>query len=175
MTGAKMAATRKELFGYLGELGIDTSTVEHPPLFTVAQSRELRGEIRGGHTKNLFLKDKKGQLYLVIADEEAVIDMKTLHKVIGSARLSFGRAELLETVLGVSPGSVTPFGVSINDREGAVTVVLDRSLLAHERLNFHPLENTATTTIHRDDLITFLKETHHAPIIIDVSGGPKSG
>ncbi len=166
-----MPAVRAELFAMLDDLGIATATVEHPPLFTVAQSKELRGEIKGGHTKNLFLKDKKGRLFLVVAEEGAAVDMKTLHKVIGSARLSFGKAELLEETLGVKPGSVTPFG-AINDRAGAVSVVLDRSLLDHERLNFHPLENTATTSIHRDDLVKFLTATGHEPMIVDLADTP---
>ena len=150
-------------------LGIATTTVEHPPLFTVEQSRALRGEIPGGHTKNLFLKDKKDQVFLVVAEEDAAIDMKTLHKRIDSARLSFGRPELLAELLGVVPGSVTPFGV-INDSAGRVTVILDARLLRHDKLNFHPLENTATTTIGREDFLAFLRHTGHEPRILAVSG-----
>src|SRR3954469_10682659 len=115
-----MPATKDELFAYLDQLGIAVSTVEHPALFTVEQSQELRGEIPGGHTKNLFLKDKKDQIFLVVAEEDAEIDMKSLHKRIDSARLSFGKPELLLELLGVVPGSVTPFGV-INDKGGRVT------------------------------------------------------
>ena len=112
-----MPTGRVELFACLNELGIKTTTVEHPPLFTVEQSQALRGEIPGGHTKNLFLKDKKDKLFLVVAEEDAEVDMKSLHKRIGSARLSFGRPELLAELLGVIPGSVTPFG-AINDTVG---------------------------------------------------------
>ena len=164
-----MPASRADLIAFLQEQGIATETVEHPPLFTVEQSRALRGDIAGGHTKNLFLKDKKGQVYLVVAEEDAEIDMKNLHKRIDSARLSFGSPELLAELLGVLPGSVTPFGV-LNDGTGRVAVILDRSLMRHAALNFHPLENTATTRIAREDLVTFLRATGHEPRIIDVSG-----
>lgn len=163
-----MSASRAELAACLEALGIATETVEHPPLFTVEQSRELRGEIPGGHTKNLFLKDKKDQVFLVVAEEDAAIDMKSLHKRIASARLSFGKPELLAELLGVVPGSVTPFG-AINDSSGRVTVILDAGLMRHERLNFHPLENTATTTIGRDDLVAFLRHTGHEPQILAVA------
>ncbi|MBZ8135042.1 prolyl-tRNA synthetase associated domain-containing protein [Afifella sp. IM 167] len=164
-----MAKGRAELMAFLDGLGIETQTVEHPPLFTVAESQDLRGELPGGHTKNLFLKDKKGAVFLVVAEEEAAIDMKTLHKRIGSARLSFGKPELLFELLGVVPGSVTPFAI-INDEAGAVAVILDEPLLSHEQLNFHPLENTATTRIARADLLAFLKAAGHAPQVLAVSG-----
>jgi Ala-tRNA(Pro) deacylase len=163
-----MAATRAELLQRLAELGIETTTKDHPPLFTVEQSRELRGEIPGAHSKNLFLKDKKGQIFLVVTGESTPIDMKGLHKLIGSARLSFGKPELLDEVLGVIPGSVTPFAV-INDCGKRVSIVLDAGLMQHDMLNFHPLENNATTTIGRQDLLTFLKACGHDPAIIDVA------
>ena len=165
-----MAASRTDLLAALERLGIAAETAEHPPLFTVEQSRALRGAIPGGHTKNLFLKDKKGAVFLVVAEEHAEIDMKTLHQRIGSARLSFGKPELLAELLGVIPGAVTPFG-AINDRSRRVTVILDRALLRHEKLNFHPLENTATTTIGRDDFLRFLHDTGHQPRILPVSDG----
>jgi Ala-tRNA(Pro) deacylase len=164
-----MTVTRADLFAYLEGLGVATTTVEHPPLFTVEQSRALRGDLPGGHTKNLFLKDKKDAVFLVVAEENADIDMKTLHKRIGSARLSFGRAELLAELLGVVPGSVTPFGV-INDNAGRVSVILDKGLLRHDLLNFHPLENTATTAIGRDDFLRFLRRTDHEPTILAIAG-----
>ena len=164
-----MPASRADLLAYLDRLGIATVTVDHPPLFTVEQSRALRGAIPGGHTKNLFLKDKKDAVFLVVAEEDAEIDMKRLHERIGSARLSFGRPELLADLLGVIPGAVTPFGV-INDTTGRVAVILDEPLMRHEQLNFHPLDNSATTTIGRDDLWTFLKATGHEPRTRAVSG-----
>ena len=169
-----MPASRADLFRFLQDLGIETVTVEHPPLFTVEESRALRGDIPGGHTKNLFLKDKKDAVFLVVAEEDAEVDMKTLHKRLGSARLSFGRSELLLELMGVVPGSVTAFGV-LNDAAGRVTVVLDRDLMRHDRLNCHPLENTATTTIGRDDLLAFLRATGHEPRIVAVAGPDPEG
>jgi Ala-tRNA(Pro) deacylase len=166
-----MPASRADLMATLDKLGIQTRTVEHPPLFTVEQSRKLRGEIDGGHTKNLFLKDKKDEVFLVVAGEDAELDMKSLHKRIGSVRLSFGRPELLAELLGVIPGSVTPFG-AINDTGKRVTIILDEALMRHERLNFHPLENTATTTIASADLVGFLRATGHEPKILPVAGPP---
>jgi Ala-tRNA(Pro) deacylase len=159
-----MPATRAEIFACFDHLGIETTTVEHPPLFTVEQSRALRGAIPGGHTKNLFLKDKKEQIFLIVTEEDAAIDMKRLHQRIGSARLSFGRPELLAELLGVVPGSVTPFAV-INDTARRVTVVIDAGLMRHPVLNFHPLENTATTSIAASDLLAFLRHTGHEPTI----------
>ncbi len=163
-----MPAGRTELLKRLEDLGIETTTREHPALFTVEQSRELRGEIPGAHSKNLFLKDKKGRVFLLVAEESTPIDMKGLHRLLGSARLSFGKPELLEDVLGVIPGAVTPFGV-INDTEKRVSVVLDETLMQHDILNFHPLENTATTAIGNEDLLIFLKDTGHEPKIMDLS------
>ena len=157
-----------QLIEYMEELGIDTQTRQHPPAFTVEDAKELRGLIPGGHTKNLFLKDKKGKLWLVVALEDTSVDLKALPKRIGSARLSFGKAELLEEVLGVKPGSVTPFAL-INDTEGRVSVVLDERMMEHEQLNFHPLVNTATTTISREDFLKFLRATGHEPQIVNVS------
>ena len=164
-----MPATRADLIALLDRLGISTVTTEHPPLFTVEESQALRGAIEGGHTKNLFLKDKKDQVFLVVAEEDAAIDMKSLHKAIGSARLSFGKPELLLELLGVIPGSVTPFGV-LNDTGGRVAVILDEGLLRHEKINFHPLENIATTTIRRDDFLRFLNHVGHEPAVLAVSG-----
>jgi len=162
-----MAANREDLFERLETLQIETRTVEHPPLFTVEESQALRGEIPGAHTKNLFLKDKKGQIWLVVALEDAAIDLKTLHKTIGSARLSFGKPDLLLNVLGVPPGSVTPLAL-INDGETRVRVILDAAMMECDPLNFHPLENTATTTIKSDDLKRFIQACGHEPLVLDL-------
>src|SRR6187551_1196076 len=130
-----MPKTPNQLFAMLDSLGITHSAVKHPPLFTVEQSRALRGQIPGGHTKNLFLRDKKNNVFLVTAEEDAEINLKGLHRQLGaSGRFSFGSAELMMELLGVLPGSVTPFGV-INDREGRVTVVLDAALMEHGVIN----------------------------------------
>ena len=129
---------------------------------------DLERELPGGHTKNLFLKDKKDRLFLVVALGHAQIDLKTLHKRLGSDRLSFGKPELLMEVLGVPPGSVTPFAL-INDRAQRVTVILDADMMRHERLNFHPLENTATTNIAREDLARFIRSCGHQPSVVAVA------
>jgi Ala-tRNA(Pro) deacylase len=167
-----MPKTPEQLFAALDALGIAHRTVQHPPLFTVEQSRALRGQIPGGHTKNLFLRDKKHALYLVVALEDAEIDLKGLHRLLGAnGRFSFGSADLLAEVWGVAPGAVTPFG-AINDTEARVTVVLDAAMMEHATLNYHPLVNTMTTSIARDDLVKFLESTGHAPRIELVSGRP---
>jgi Ala-tRNA(Pro) deacylase len=163
-----MHATRKTLFARLAELGIETNTVEHEAVFTVAESDRLERDLPGGHTKNLFVKDAKGKLFLIVAESHATVDMKRIHKRIGCARLSFGKSELLEARLGVTPGSVTAFAV-INDREGAVEVILDETLMSFDVINCHPLVNTATTAIARDDLIAFLAATGHQPRVLSLA------
>ena len=169
-----MPATPDDLFAYLDRLGIAHSTVTHPPLFTVEESQALRGSIPGGHTKNLFLRDKKGVLYLVSAAEDAAIELKSLHRMLGaSGRFSFGSAEAMRETLGVEPGSVTPFA-ALNDTGRQVNVVLDAAMMQAPLLNFHPLTNTMTTAIARDDLVRFLTETGHPPRIVAVSGGAVS-
>ncbi len=160
--------TPDQLFEFLKNLSITTSTVEHPPLFTVEDSQMLRGQIKGAHTKNLFLKDKKNNFFLVTADEEAKVDLKTLHKIIGgSSRLSFGKPEKLLEYLGVLPGSVTAFS-TINDTNNVVKMIIDEKLMESDVLNCHPLINTATTTIARDDLIKFLNAVNHPPHILPI-------
>jgi Ala-tRNA(Pro) deacylase len=158
-----MPATPDDLFAFLDNLGIAHRTVSHPPLFTVEESRALRGQIPGGHTKNLFLRDKKGALYLVSALEDAAIALKSLHRTVGaSGRFSFGSAGLMRQTLGIEPGAVTPFA-AINDRDQRVSMVLDAELMRQPLVNFHPLANTMTTSIARDDLVRFLTETGHPP------------
>jgi Ala-tRNA(Pro) deacylase len=157
------------LLEFLEQKGIPTQTWQHEPVFSVEEARHLRGTIAGGHTKNLFLKDQKGALYLIVALEEARIDLKGAPAKIGAkGRLSFASAERLEEVWGVKPGSVTPFG-AMHDREKQVKVVLDAPMMAHERLNFHPLINTLTTTLAAQDLIRFLELTEHTPLVTQLS------
>lgn len=162
-----MPATRDELFQRLSELGIETESTNHAPVYTVEEARALRGNIPGGHCKNLFLKDKKGQLWLVVTLEDADVDLKALPRAIGAARLSFGKADLLLEVLGVEPGSVTPFAL-INDTDIRVNVVLDETMMRAGRLNFHPLKNDATTTINAADLVAFIRSCGHDPAIVSV-------
>jgi Ala-tRNA(Pro) deacylase len=164
-----MPASPDELFAYLDRLGVAHQTVTHPPLFTVEQSQALRGTIPGGHTKNLFLKDKKNALFLVTAPEESLIELKSLHRVLSaSSRFSFGSPDLMRETLGVEPGAVTPFG-ALNDTAGRVTIVLDEALLVHDTINCHPLVNTMTTSITREGLLAFLAATGHQPRIMAVT------
>ncbi len=162
-----MPATRNELFTRLENLGIETETRDHAPVFTVEEARALRGQIPGGHCKNLFLKDKKGVLWLIVALEDAQIDMKTLPQKIGAARLSFGKPDLLMEVLGVEPGSVTPFAL-INDRETRVNVILDAAMMRHDLVSYHPLENTATTTLPPAQLERFIRACGHEPRTVEL-------
>jgi Ala-tRNA(Pro) deacylase len=165
-----MPAKPDDLFTFLDQLHVSYRTVTHPPLFTVEQSRSLRGQMSGGHTKNLFLKDKKGALFLVVALEDTAIDLKFLQKRLGAARLSFGSADLLRKTLGVEPGAVTPFA-AINDKGGQVKIILDAAMMEHETLNYHPLVNTMTTSIGRADLLKFLEATGHYAHVVPISGG----
>lgn len=160
-------ATPEQLFARLRELGIEAATVTHPPMFTVAESRGLRGSLPGTHCKCLFLRDKKGRLWLVATPEDRAVDLKALAAKIGAGRLSFGSPERLMAHLGVVPGSVTPFAI-INDAGGAVTVILDRALLAADVVNFHPLVNTATTSIRPADLVRFIEACGRTPLICDL-------
>ncbi|HKF10743.1 MAG TPA: prolyl-tRNA synthetase associated domain-containing protein [Xanthobacteraceae bacterium] len=169
-----MPATPSDLFAFLDRLGITHVTVTHPPLFTVEQSRELRGTIPGGHTKNLFLKDKKGALFLVTAPEDAVIELRSLHRRLCAAgRFSFASAELLRATLGIEPGAVTPFA-AMNDSDHRVSIVLDAALMQHEIINCHPLVNTMTTSIAHADLLRFLEATGHSPRIVAAAEQEKS-
>jgi len=158
--------TPDTLLARFDALGIAHRTYTHPPVFTVEEARSLRGTLPGGHCKSLFLKDKKGGLWLVVALEECRVDLKALADRLGAPRFSFGSAELLCEVLGVRPGSVTPYA-AINDVEHRVTVVLQQAMLAHDPLNYHPLENTRTTAIAPADLVRFLEACGHAPRIIE--------
>ena len=164
-----MPATPADLFAFLDKLGVAHPTVTHPPLFTVEQSQTLRGTIPGGHTKNLFLKDKKGALFLVTAPEDALIELKSLHRLLGaSGRFSFGAAELMRETLGIEPGAVTPLA-AINDTDRCVSVVLDAALMRHNIINCHPLTNTMTTSIARADLLKFLEATGHPARIVGIA------
>src|SRR6476619_3519260 len=158
--------TRADLIAFLDRLGIASTTYAHPAVFTVGESGAIKQEIPGAHTKNLFLKDSKDQLWLISAEGHAEIDLKRLHTVIGSARLSFGKAELMEATLGVSPGSVTAFGL-INDGNRRVRFVLDRTLAEADRVNFHPLTNTATTTVTGEGFRRFLAALGVTPLVVD--------
>lgn len=150
-----------DLLKFFAELKIEVKTYEHEPVFTVAESQSLRDGVPGGHTKNLFLKDKKGRYFLLTVLEDAQIDLKTVHQKIGAqGRVSFGKPEALMAFLGVVPGAVTAFGI-LNDTENNVTLVLDQKLMAHDIINGHPLRNNATTAIAATDLTKFVEATGH--------------
>lgn len=160
-----------DLLAYLAGLGIATRTHDHPAVFTVAESAAVKAALPGGHSKNLFLKDREGRLFLLVAKDDAAIDLKRLHERLGaSGRFSFGSAELLRATLGVEPGSVTPFAL-LNDRAGLVTAVLDAELLRHDPVNFHPLVNTQTTAVAPADLLRFLRATGHEPLVVAFGEG----
>ena len=157
---------RAGLIAFFDAHGVDHATTDHEAVFRVGEGEGIKDGIPGAHTKNLFLKDAKGRLWLISAKDDAVIDLKRLHTVIGSARLSFGPAELMVETLGVTPGSVTAFGL-VNDTEGRVTFVLDKALADADRVNFHPLTNTATTTVSQAGLRRFLAALGRTPIVVD--------
>jgi Ala-tRNA(Pro) deacylase len=163
-----MPATEQDLLDKLGELEIKTTLFRHPPLFTVEDSQNLRGEIPGGHCKNLFLKDKKHNFILAVLSEDRQVDLKALYRSgnLPVGRLSFASAERMVDVLGIKPGAVTPFSL-INVENKNLIVVLDKTMLEHDYLNYHPLHNEATLTIHRNDLIKFIEHFGFRPIIMD--------
>jgi Ala-tRNA(Pro) deacylase len=163
-----MPLTPDELFHRLDALGIAHRTYRHPPVFTVAEAASLRGELPGGHCKSLFLKDKKDGLWLVVALEERRVDLKRLAAALAAPRFSFGMPGLLYEVLGVRPGSVTPFALA-NDAAQRVRVVLDQGMLAYDPLNYHPLENDRTTAIAPADLLRFIAACGHRPLIVDLA------
>ena len=157
---------RAALFAMFDALGISHTTHEHAPVFTVQESASIKGDLPGGHTKNLFLKDKTGALFLVCALGETQIAVNKLHRELGCKRLSFGKPDLLLGYLGVTPGSVTLYAV-MNDTDAAVTLVIDKALIAHDLVNFHPMKNDATTAISSQDMVKFAEATEHKPVIID--------
>ncbi len=163
-----MPADRMRLFARLAELGIASTTVEHAPMFTVEQSRVLREALPGAHTKTLFLVDKDGRTVLVVAKDDTRVDLKALAGRLGLGRFSFGKAGLLEAVLGVAPGSVTPFAL-INDPHAKVMVVVDAALLDFAEVNCHPLVNSATTRLATRELIRFIEACGHRPIVLPLS------
>src|SRR5215813_1006590 len=169
-----MSATPEDLFARFDALGIGHVTHRHAPVFTVEESRDLKASMPGGHSKNLFLKDKKGALFLLCALGDTQIDLNAVSKLIGAGRFSFGSPELLMQHLGVTPGSVTLFAL-INDPDQKVRLLLDAALLAHDPVNFHPLRNDATTALSPAELLRFLTSLDRVPVRIafDAQGAPR--
>lgn len=163
-----MALTETELLARLDALGISHITVAHEAAHTVEEAQRLRGALPGGHAKNLFLKDRKGGFWLVVAEEEVRVDITAIEKHLGAPRLSFASAEAMVALLGVEPGSVTPLALA-NESAKDVRLVLDSALTAMDPLNFHPLRNDRTTTITRDDFLRFLEAVGHSPVVVDIA------
>ena len=160
-----MAATPADLFALFDRLGIEHSTVEHPPFFTVKEGRPWHDRIPGLHGKNLFIKDRKGGIWLVVMPANKRAHLARLERALGAPRFSFAQPEVLEQVLALTPGSVTPFGL-INDTQRRVTVILDQEMLESEWVNFHPLHNAASTTLRSADLVRFVCALGYEPIIV---------
>lgn len=166
-----MPVTEQELFDRLARLGVAQTTARHPAVHTVEEAKALRGCLPGAHSKNLFLIDRKGGLWLVVVLEDRAVDLKRLRGILGCPSLSFARADVLRSVLGVEPGSVTPFAL-INDPECRVTLVLDVALLGFSTLNFHPLANTATTSVDAEGLLAFVRSCGREPLVVDLGPQP---
>lgn len=169
-----MTATPEDLYARLDQLGISYKTHHHEPVFTVEEARSVSRELEGGHSKNLFLKDKNGDVYLLVCLEETKVDLKSLRKKIGAKNLSFGKADLLIDTLGIEPGSVTPFSL-INDADNKVRVLLDSAMMQEAFLNFHPLINDKTTQISSEDLKRFIQDCGHDMTILDPSAPAQAG
>ena len=173
-TSASVPATRAELFAFLDAHGVDHHTTAHARVFRVEEGHALKADLPGGHTKNLFLKDAKGQLWLISALGETAINLKRAAPAMGAARLSFGSPERLWDALGVRPGSVTALAL-VNDPEHKVRFVLHAALLACDPLNFHPLSNDATTRVSRAGLLRFLQALGRTPQVVDFSALQATG
>ncbi len=156
-----------ELFGLFDELGIVVGTVEHEPIWTVAESLERWGELSGAHTKNLLLSTKKGRLVLYSCRASQAVNLKALAAALAASRFSFASPERLMEVLGVRPGAVSPLAL-INDHGRLVEMIVEHALLGEEPLNFHPLANTMTTSITSGDLVRFLEAIDHPPVLVDL-------
>lgn len=161
-----MTASPDNLFSYLDRHDISVTTHWHEPVFTVEEGAEIKAHLPGGHTKNLFLKDKSGALLLISAEGHTAIRLNKLHTLINTKRLSFGSPDLMLETLGVVPGSVTAFAL-MNDTTGRVRFLLDAALMQHDVLNFHPLTNTGTTAISRGDFERFIIATGHTVEVVD--------
>ena len=160
--------TRPDLLKMLENEQIEFSVTEHDPLFTVEDSKLLRGKIEGGHSKNLFLKDQKDNFFLVTFLEDITADLKRLPDALNSKKLSFAKPEYLRDLMGIEPGSVSPFGL-VNDSQKKINFYFDEAFLKFEIANFHPLLNTATVSISPQSLIAFIEKFHKEVNMINMS------
>jgi Ala-tRNA(Pro) deacylase len=163
----QLPTSPQQLLARLDALGIAYQNHQHAAVFTVEEAKALRGALTGGHIKNLFLRNKKEEMWLVVAEEDKRIDLKALGEKLGAGKLSFGSPDRLLRYLGVLPGAVTPFGI-INDKDRKVKVVLDRDLMGFNPVNAHPLVNTMTTALSPQDLVKFLESEGHKPDLLDL-------
>ena len=165
-----MAKTRSDLFEFLDGIGVAHRTIDHPPIFTVEEGRGYKASMPGGHSKNLFLKDKKDRLFLAVCHCDTGVDIVAYGRAAGSkGRLSFGRPDLMTATLGVIPGAVTPFAL-INESARAIhEVAVDRALMGWPTVWFHPLENTASTEVDPADLVKFIRACGFEPRIVDMA------
>ena len=163
-----MTWTPEQLLSYLDELGITSTTIEHEPVFTVEEAKRVRRQLEGGHCKSLFLRNKKGVMWLFVLFEDSQVDLRSLGESFSAGRFGFASRERLDRYLGVIPGAVTPFAV-VNDEGGEVTIVLERGLLDTNPLHFHPLDNGRTTAISPEGLLKFLEATGHPPVLLDMT------
>jgi Ala-tRNA(Pro) deacylase len=170
-----MPLSRADLFARLNALGIAHRTVDHPAIFTVEEGRSFKAAMPGGHSKNLFLKDKKDRLFLCIAHCDTEVDLVGYGRLAGSkGRLSFGKPDLMTATLGVIPGAVTPFALANETARAITEVAVDAALMGYESAWFHPLENTASTAIAPADLLKFIRDCRFEPRLVDMGrpGGP---
>lgn len=164
-----MPATRADLFARLDTLQIAHRTVEHPPIFTVDEGRDLKASMPGGHSKNLFLKDKKDRLFLAVCHCGTAVDLVGYGKIAGAkGRLSFGKPALMTATLGVIPGAVTPFALINESAVALAEVAVDDALMRWERVWFHPLENTASTAVSPAGLLAFIRACGFEPRLLDL-------
>lgn len=163
-----MPLSPEDLLARLRALNINAATHHHPPVFTVAESQALRGQLPGGHCKSLFLRDKSGGYWLAVMQEHRRVSVNALARALGAPKMSFGPPEDLMALLGVIPGAVTPFGLA-NDLDRRVTPVLDQEMLAIDPLNYHPLDNAMTTAIAPRDLLAFIAACGHTPRILSLN------
>jgi Ala-tRNA(Pro) deacylase len=166
LADGSLPATPDQLFERLTELGIEVVTETHAPVFTVPEAKAVRSHIPGCHTKNLFVRNKKQRMWLIVCHQDRVVDLRALGEKVGGGRLSFGSPRRLMNYLGVIPGAVNPFAI-INDHGRRVVVVLDSHILEEEPLNFHPLDNAMTTSIGVEDFLRFLEAEDHPPVLVD--------
>lgn len=170
-----MVISRADILAKLDDLGLAHRTVDHEAIMTVDEGRALKASMPGGHSKNLFLKDKKGALFLVSAHCDTSVDLVSLGKALGArGRLSFGKPDLMMETLGVAPGSVTPFALAAGAKN-LTAFVLDQAFFAHDPIWFHPMENTASTAVSPAGLVSFARAYGVEPIVLDPASPSPTG